>query len=440
MHTADELRHTLRRIDGRGYKAYGDIRDAFDFGDCELYVDTIQGDPFAAPSRIRVLIPMEVAKVPAALFDGRVRRFALEDFGTKKSITDNLRRISSDVIDGEWNAGDDGRAHRLEAVLRLSDGREARSSIRTSPLRVNQVEKVDLVNLYLVVRDASGNYVADLTRDDFKILENGTPQRIERFTTTHKPLRVGIVLDSSLSMGKKARLEKAKKAALEFLDILQAGDEGAVVNFNDFVHITQGFSSSKQLLAEAIKDAFPSGGTALYDAVWKTSRLLEGFSGRRVMVLLSDGRDESANGFEPGSLHTLDESMEQALRSEVMIFPIGLGKDLGDTYIRRWEGLSGRSNVDTSTTLADVLHQLADNTGGRAVMSTNPSRLRKAFHDIAEDLRHQYSIAYDSTHAERDGKWRAVEVSVPGRQLQVVTRKGYYSTKISKKDRRLIAR
>ncbi len=80
MHTADELRHTLRRIDGRGYKAYGDIRGAFDFGDCELYLDSIQGDPFAAPSRIRVLIPMSVAKMPSALFDGRVRRFALEDF------------------------------------------------------------------------------------------------------------------------------------------------------------------------------------------------------------------------------------------------------------------------------------------------------------------------------------------------------------------------
>ena len=80
MHTADELRHTLRRIDGHGYKAYRDIRGAFDFGDCELYLDHIQGDPFAAPSRVRVLVPMGVANLPPALFDGRVRRFALEDF------------------------------------------------------------------------------------------------------------------------------------------------------------------------------------------------------------------------------------------------------------------------------------------------------------------------------------------------------------------------
>jgi len=344
-------------------------------------------------------------------------------------------RLAGPPWEVAWNAGDKGSAHTLEALLRLVDGRETRTQIRTSPLQVHQIERVDLVNLYLVVRDASGGYVTDLTDADFRIVEDDVEQSVERFTATHKPLRVGIVLDSSRSMLKEQRLDKAKKAALEFLEILKPGDEGTVVSFNDYVHVTQNFSSKKELLARAIQDAFPSGGTALYDAVWKSSSLLEDFDGRRVMVLLSDGRDESSSGFEPGSLHTLEESLEQALRSEVMIFPIGLGKDLDKTYIRRWEGLSGRSNVDTSTSLADVLQRLADNTGGRALMSSSAGKLKKAFEEIADDLRHQYSIAYVSTNTVRDGKWRELRVQVPGRRLEVVTRKGYYARKPSKKDR-----
>ena len=81
-------------------------------------------------------------------------------------------------------------------------------------------------------------------------------------------------------------------AALKFLDVLEPGDEAAVVDFNDRVHLPREFTSQRARLAEAIEAAFSSGGTALYDAIWKSARLLEGFDDRRVLVLLSDGRDE----------------------------------------------------------------------------------------------------------------------------------------------------
>jgi len=288
---------------------------------------------------------------------------------------------------------------------------------------------VDLVNLYLVVRDGGGRYVTDLTRDDFRIEEDGVRQSIDRFATTHKPLRVGIVLDSSLSMQKGDRLEKAKQAALSFLDILEAGDEGIVVNFSDRVQVAQELTSEKPALSRAIRSAVAGGGTALYDAIWKGARLLEGFDGRRVMVLLSDGRDESANGFEPGSLHTLDEALDQALRSDVMIFPIGLGGNLNKEYVRQWDLSTGRSNLDTDTSLAAVLQRLADRTGGRAVTSASAGKLRSAFSDIAEDLRNQYSIAYSSTNPDRNGRWRDVDVETPGRTLKIITREGYYAPK-----------
>jgi len=327
----------------------------------------------------------------------------------------------------EWNAGDGSRGHRLEAVLFLKDGRSARARVTTSRLLVNQIEQVDLVNLYLVVRDGGGKYVSDLTSDDFRIFESRNAQTIERFSTSHKPLRVGIVLDTSLSMEKEDRLDKAKKAALQFLDVLLPGDEGLVVTFSDNVRVAQALTADKTLLAEAVEGANAGGGTALYDSVWRTARKLEDFDGRRVLVVLSDGRDEASNGFEPGSLHTLEEALDQALRSEVMVFPIGLGSNLDRQYVRRWGPLDGRSNLDPDQTLLDVLEHLAASTGGRAVIAKSAGNLRKAFTEIANDLRNQYSIAYVSTDEKRNGKWRRIDVETPGRVLEVVTRKGYYA-------------
>ncbi len=161
--------------------------------------------------------------------------------------------------------------------------------------------------------------------------------------------------------------------------------------------------------------------------MWRTGRLLAGFDGRRVLVLLSDGRDEAANGFGPGSLHTVDEAVEQSLRNEVMVFAIGLGGNLPREYVRTWNGAGELSQVDPARTVVDVLRRLSEATGGRLILASSAGRISRAFDEIAADLHHQYSIAYASTDAARDGKWRRIEVLTPGRELEVVTRKGYYA-------------
>jgi VWFA-related protein len=314
-----------------------------------------------------------------------------------------------------WEAGDGSRGHRLDAVLYLSDGRQDQAFVRTSALRINQFEEVGMVNLYPVVRTRGGTYVNDLKREDFRILESGTLQRISRFTTERKPLRIAIVLDTSLTMeGKK--LLNAKNAAKELLSILEPGDEGMVVSFSDDVRVLQEITSERKLMSDSIAGVNAGGGTALYDAVWRTSRKLEEFDGRRVLVLLSDGKDEDASGFGPGSLHTLEEAMNQALRSEVIIFSIGLGRRLGAELDRE-----GR------LTLKEILRKLAVETGGRALISPGAAGLRGAFKDVADDLHNQYSIAYISTDENRDGKWRRIEMSTPGRDLEVSCRKGYFA-------------
>ena len=326
-----------------------------------------------------------------------------------------------------WDAGDGKQAHRLEAVLTLTDGRTARAVVRTRALTIDMVVQVGLVDLYLIVRDNKGGYVTDLKRDDFKVYENGLPQSIERFSTTHKPLRIAIVLDTSLTMSREQKLEKAKSAALQFLDVLEPGDEAMVVTFSDRVRTAKEFSGDRSALAATIRKAEALGGTALYDAIWKTARRLKGFHGRKVLVLLSDGRDEAASGLEPGSLHTLHEAVEEALRNDVMVFTIGLGRNLDREFAMRWGALAGGPNVDVDLSLEEILRTVAEETGGRALIASSASKLRKAFTQFATDLRHQYSVAYVSSDSRRNGKWRKLKVEIPDRDLDVVSRKGYYA-------------
>ena len=334
-----------------------------------------------------------------------------------------------------WDAGDGDREHRIEARVLFDDGSAATATVRTSRLKVDLVEEVALVNVYAIARDAGGNYVTDLGGSDFRLLENGRPQRIERFSAERKPLRIAIVMDTSLSM-RGDKLKAAKEAVISLLDVIEAGDEGLVVTFSDDVQVAQPLTADKKALRSAIDTAEAVGGTALYDAVWKASETLREFDGRRVMVLLSDGRDEAANGLEPGSLHTLDEALDRSLRDEVMIFVVGLGAGLARD-VRRLDR-DPRASVEEmdfygKQPLASILRRMAETTGGRGLFSSGPGELKRTFGEVAQDLRHQYSLAYNSDDASHDGKWRAIEVRVTRPNIRVTHRKGYFAPRSADK-------
>jgi Ca-activated chloride channel family protein len=289
--------------------------------------------------------------------------------------------------------------------------------VRTAALRIDQYEQVSLVNLYAIVRDAKGAYVGGLTRDDFRVTENGRPQTISRFSDEWKPLRIAIVLDTSLSM-QGDKLDAAREAARSFLEVLRPEDQGLVVLFHDSVDVVQPLTSARSELEAAIGKARAKGGTALYDAIWRTADLLDSIEGRRVIVLLSDGRDEAASGLEPGSLHTQEEALDRALRAETMIFSIGFGRNPAT----EWDFFRRRS-------LESILRELSEATGGRSLFSSRAGKLRKAFEQVADDLRHQYSLAYTSDDPRRDGSWRGIQVTSARPDLRVVSRQGYFAPK-----------
>jgi len=325
-----------------------------------------------------------------------------------------------------WDAGDGTTGHQIEVRAVLDGGEVVRATVHASPLVIQARVGVGLVNLFPVVRDPSGSYVRGLTARDFVVLEDGVERPIERFTTEQRPLRIGIVLDASQSM-EGAPIENARAAAAGLLDVLRPGDDALVVAFSDRVKFLEDPTSDRDRLAGAIASVSASGGTALYDAVWRTARRLEPFDGRRVLVLLSDGRDEASSGFGPGSLHTLDEARTQAVRSEAMVFAIALGKGLDRQYAREWTKPLASDPGATRVTLRALLLSLAESTGGRLFESPGPGALRRAFEQVAEDLRNQYSLAYAPPRAAGDGQYHSIELRIPGRKVQVATRRGYFA-------------
>lgn len=316
-----------------------------------------------------------------------------------------------------WDAGDALEPRFLEAVASLSDGTKVTASTRTSPLRIDQYEEVSLVNVYAIARNAKGDYEAGLTREDFKLTENDRPQRIDRFSDEWKPLRIAIVMDTSLSM-KGEKLDAAREAALAFLESLREEDQGLFVTFSDRAYLAQELTGDRATLRGAIDKVRAAGGTALYDAIWKAADLLQAYDGRRVIVLLSDGRDEAASGLEPGSLHTQEEALDRALRSESMIFAIGFGRNLASEM-----DFFGRRSLEV------ILREMAEASGGRAIFTSRTGKLRRSFEEVADDLRHQYSLAYTSDDSHRDGAWREIRVSTTRPGLRVVARKGYFAPK-----------
>ena len=315
-----------------------------------------------------------------------------------------------------WNAGEDFQPHRLEARVVDDLGRTANATLQTPPLRVGQRESVSLVDLYVNVFDQRGKPVTDLQRDSFRLFEDGKPQLIAHFTAARQPLSVALVMDASNSMGTGDRMEIARRSALDFVKRMEPSDRTMVISFSDTVTELQPLTSDRKRLERAIQEIVPAGGTALYDALVKAAERLKDVEGRRVVVLLSDGRDQAFRENAPGSLHLFEEAVDALAHSEVVAYAIGLGARLQD-----------ETDLAQRRSLREILENFSEKTGGRFYNPERPGQLQGVYQQIMQDLGRQYSLSYAPTNQSRDGKWRAVRVEVDPPGLHVLTRPGYFS-------------
>jgi Ca-activated chloride channel family protein len=272
-------------------------------------------------------------------------------------------------------------------------------------VRVN----TDLVVLNITVTDKAGQYVPGLRLSDFKIFEDGkevSAQLVSSFSLYESPFASVVLLDTSGSM--ESRLILARSAAIRFLDRLREDDVAAIYKFDSKVEQVQEFSTSRDLAPMAF-GIRAKGMTTLNDAIVDAAKALsERPEKRKAIIVLSDGLDTYSKA-------SSDKAVESALAVGASIYAVDMSASEG----------AGFRNQQS----AAVLKSFADKSGGRFVATPGGPALRDAFASIAEELGHQYTIAYRPLNPHRDGKWRKLEVKISRDDLIVRTRKAYRAPK-----------
>jgi len=254
----------------------------------------------------------------------------------------------------------------------------------------------------LTIRDVNRQTV-EISTDDLVVLEDGVEQQVEAFQEAVAPVSIILTLDASGSMKKDA--SALMDAARSFVASLPAKDNLAVMLFADRPTIVEDLGTDRDASLAAIQKYEAAGGTALYDALFYGLSRLENVTGRRVVVVLTDGRDENNPGTAPGSDHTLPQVLGLLKQVGAMVFGIGLGP-----------------KVDR-----DPLEQLTQTSGGEAYYPEDVSSLGAEYRRVLENLRRRYVISYTSTNAVRDGKFRKVEVRSKRTGIVIGGQKGYFA-------------
>jgi VWFA-related protein len=243
----------------------------------------------------------------------------------------------------------------------------------------------------------------DIAADDLQVVENGKVQKIDTFQEAIDPVSIVLALDASGSMKRAA--EAVQQAARDFVLSVKAEDSLSLVTFADTPVVAHELSTDRRISVDAIDQYQALGGTALYDALWLSVNALKSLKGRKVIVILTDGRDENNPGTGPGSEHTLEDVLELQRTVGATIFSIGLG-----------------SRVDR-----EGLTRLSVESGGEALFPAEVSLLPEQYRRVVENLRRRYVIGYTSTNLARDGSWRKVEIKARDSGLTVQSRGGYFA-------------
>jgi Ca-activated chloride channel homolog len=269
---------------------------------------------------------------------------------------------------------------------------------------------LDAVNVTVSVRDDKGNLVTDLQREDFEVWENGQRQDLQVFARAFEPgheetlaLDLGLLFDTSESMLEQLKL--SQEAATRFLESVPRARELYTIFFDEEIRLSRYDSENQQGLIERIHSAKGGGNTALYDAIAVYLSRVQGASGRKVLVLFTDGEDSKSS-------LTLHECLELLRSSTVTVYSIAFtgGFAAGST-----RGLQPRA----------FLQQVADMTGGQLFSPQGSKSLAAIYRKILDELEAQYVLGF-ATKGPADGKFRRLKVEVKRKGLKVHHRPGYY--------------
>ena len=269
-----------------------------------------------------------------------------------------------------------------------------------------------LVSLNVTVVDKQKHLVTNLPQSAFQVYENGVLQPIKLFKREDVPVSMGIIVDNSGSMRDKR--QKVETAALGLVRESNPQDEAFIVNFNDEAYLDADFTSDIKLLEQGLTKIDSRGGTAMRDAIRMSIDHLKEKAKRdkKVILVITDGNDNASS-------YTLDSLVRLAQQSDTIIYAIGL---LSEEEKR--EAKKAQRALDL----------LVESTGGQVFYPKDASEVEKIAHQVAHDIRNQYSIAYTPTNSALDNTYRTVKVSVKGPGNPTArTRSGYYASAKSMK-------
>jgi VWFA-related protein len=281
--------------------------------------------------------------------------------------------------------------------------------------------QVNLVNLFVTVRDKNKRIATDLKQQDFKLQEDGQDQQIAFFSKeVTLPITLALLLDTSGS--EQFMLGAIQDMGGRFVDrVLRKGDEALVMSFDTDVDLLSDFTDDRGQLDRAIRKTrinapmggimnpgpVPTGnqvGTAFYDAVYLAcNEKLSSEAGRKAIVVVTDAQDE-------GSKVRIEEAIEAAQRTDTVIHILLVADS-------RFGGNSGAAK------------KMTDETGGRTISANTEKHLAEAFDQISEELRSQYTLGYYPSNTTHDGRFRKIKVDMANHDLKVLARKGYYAPK-----------
>jgi len=297
----------------------------------------------------------------------------------------------------DWDAGPVIAEHQVRAVATLQGGARVVQTVRTRTVGYAERIDVDVVQVTVTVTDGRGRFVRDVPQSSFHVSEDGHPQAITHFASEDVPLELVAAVDISGSMA--SAMPRVKGAVKQFLGEVPPQDQVTLLGFNDNIFTLTRKTTDPAERTKAVDRLAPWGSTALYDVLLRGVEILGRQTGRKALVVFTDGEDQ-------GSHATIKDVERRLQSSDITLYMIGQGRGV------------------TMEPLKRIMERLSTPTGGRALFTDSAEDLQVAFADLLDELSNQYLLGYQSSNTRRDDAWRKIKVDVDGHH-DVRARQGY---------------
>ncbi len=284
-----------------------------------------------------------------------------------------------------------------------------------------------MVTVPAVVMDRNGRYIANLRREDFRIYEDGVEQSVTYFASVEKPFTVALMLDVSGST--QYQLSQIRDAANTFVSRLRLNDRMMAVTFDGKINLLSEVADVRAIRQSKLRIPAVTDGTVLYDAVAFTLKRMAQVPGRKAIVLMTDGVDQS-------SVATLESTVAEIAEQDVLIYTVQY-----NTLPQLPQRLSFIKNEKARRKVEQkllkgyalsgpYLRNLAEKTGGRYYKADDLRDVGPAFEAITAELGVQYSLGYYPKDNSNTGAERAIKVKVNYPNLVVRARDSYTTAPI----------